>query len=50
MYKKTYLCEHFETVIKDQITLNEHSINIPGRMFVRNFERTFPERSENVPC
>ncbi len=38
------LCECFENT-KDQITLNEHSINITGRIFVHNFQS-----SENVPC
>jgi len=34
----------FENKIKDQITLNKHSINVTGRLFVHNFERTLPER------
>lgn len=42
-----FLFQRFENVI-DHITLNDRSINITGRMFVHNFERTLPEHSEIV--
>lgn len=40
-----YLCWCFENVFKDRITLKERSINVTGRTFVGNPERTSPERS-----
>ncbi len=33
-----------ENIIKDQITLNKHSINVSWRMFVHNFKKTLLER------
>ncbi len=38
----------FENIIKEQITLNEHSINVTGRTSVHNFEKTLSEHLENV--
>jgi len=33
---------YFKNIINDQITLNEHSINVTGRTFVHNLKRTLP--------
>ncbi len=38
-----FLYLHFEKIIKDQIKLNEYSININARTFVHNFKRIWPE-------
>lgn len=38
-----FLYLHFEKMIKNQIKLNEYSINVDGRTFVHNFERIWPE-------
>lgn len=42
-----FCADVLRTLLKGQVTLNEHSKNGTGRMFV-NFERTVLECSENV--
>lgn len=34
----------FINIIKDQMTLNERSINVAGRTFIHNSEWNLPER------
>lgn len=41
---------NIENIIKNHITLKEHSINVTGRTFAHDFKRTLPEHSEIVPC
>ncbi len=38
---KEHSISHFENIIKGQITLSKHSINVSGRMLVHNLSRTF---------
>lgn len=33
------ICKHFENIFKDQITLNERSVNITARNLSKNFDR-----------
>ncbi len=47
--------KHFQNVIKDRIILNEHSVNVTGRMFIHNREpsqvlRMFPVNWVIQPC
>lgn len=39
----------FANIIKEQITLDDHAINITGRTFFHNFEKTLPEQLEIPP-
>lgn len=46
MYKY-HFCADVENVIKDQITWNEHSVNVTGRRFFDNVVLT--DRQRRVP-